>query len=165
MIKHNVIVVMVAITVFALQTYALTAPKMAGFEIGEKIDILDKNVRSARHLAAPMTETLAQVKYSYFTCDSTKPAEGYDEVSVAVSTNKTVLCIYSTVKCKDADEAKRKGEEIAAKLKSEYAGRITDDGPTRLKVTSGDTYVDIELAAEEFWKNTDENNRLAAGGK
>ena len=153
--------VIVAITVFALQAYALTTPKMAGFEIGEKIDILDKNVRSARHLAAPMTETLAQVKYSYFTCDSTKPAEGYDEVSVAVSTNKTVLCIYST----DADDAKRKGEEIAAKLKSEYAGRITDDGSMRLKVTSGDTYVDIELAAEEFWKNTDENNRLAAGGK
>ena len=162
MIKH---IVIVAITVFALQTYALTAPKMAGFEIGEKIDILDKNVRSARDLADPVTETLVQVKYSYFTCDSTKPAEGYDEVSVAVSTNKTVLCIYSTVKCKDGDEAKRKGEDIAAKLKSEYAGRITDDGPTRLKVTSGDTYVDIEIAAEEFWKNTDENNRRAAGGK
>ena len=78
-------------------------------EIGEKIDIRDKNVRSARHLAAPMTETLAQVKYSYFTCDATKPAEGYDEVSVAVSTNKTVLCIYSTVKCKDADDAKLVG--------------------------------------------------------
>lgn len=160
--KHIVIVTLSAIV---LHLQAATALQMAGFEIGEKIDILDKNVRSARHLAAPMTETLAQVKYSYFTCDSTKPAEGYDEVSVAVSTNKTVLCIYSTVKCKDADEAKRKGEEIAAKLKSEYAGRITDDGPTRLKVSSGDAYVDIELAAEEFWKNTDENNRLAAGGK
>ena len=160
--KHIVIVTLSAIV---LHLQAATALQMAGFEIGEKIDILDKNVRSARHLAAPMTETLAQVKYSYFTCDSTKPAEGYDEVSVAVSTNKTVLCIYSTVKCKDADEAKRKGEEIAAKLKSEYAGRITDDGSTRLKVTSGDTYVDIELAAEEFWKNTDENNRRAAGGK
>ena len=162
MMKQSVIV---AITVFALQAYALAAPKIAGFELGEKIDVLDKDIRTARHLAAPMTETLAQVKYSYFTCDSTKPAEGYDEVSVAVSTNKTVLCIYSTVKCKDGDEAKRKGEDIAAKLKSEYAGRITDDGPTRLKVTSGDTYVDIELAAEEFWKNTDENNRRAAGGK
>ena len=162
MMKH---IVIVAMSVLALQSYALTAPKMAGFEIGEKIDVLDNDVRSARHLAAPMTETLAQVKYSYFTCDATKPAEGYDEVSVAVSTNKTVLCIYSTVKCKDADDAKRKGEEIAVKLKFEYAGRITDDGPTRLKVTSGDTYVDIELAAEEFWKNTDENNRLAAGGK
>ena len=160
--KHIVIVTLSAIV---LHLQAATALQMAGFEIGEKIDILDKNVRSARHLAAPMTETLAQVKYSYFTCDSTKPAEGYDEVSIAVSTNKTVLCIYSTVKCKDADDAKRKGEEIAAKLKSEYAGRITDDGPTRLKVTSGDTYVDIELASEEFWKNTDENNRLAAGGK
>ena len=160
--KHIVIVTLSAIV---LHLQAATAPQMAGFEIGEKIDILDKNVRSERHLAAPMTETLAQVKYSYFTCDSTKPAEGYDEVSVAVSTNKTVLCIYSTVKCKDGDEAKRKGEEIAAKLKSEYAGRITDYGSTRLKVTSGDTYVDIELAAEEFWKYTDENNRLAAGGK
>ena len=160
--KHIVIVTLSAIV---LHLQAATALQMAGFEIGEKIDVLAKNVRSARHLAAPMTETLAQVKYSYFTCDSTKPAEGYDEVSVAVSTNKTVLCIYSTVKCKDADEAKRKGEEIAAKLKSEYAGRITDDGPTRLKVSSGDAYVDIELAAEEFWKNTDENNRLAAGGK
>ena len=160
--KHIVIVTLSAIV---LHLQAATALQMAGFEIGEKIDILDKNVRSARHLAAPMTETLAKVKYSYFTCDATKPAEGYDEVSVAVSTNKTVLCIYSTVKCKDADEAKRKGEEIAAKLKSEYAGRITDDGPTRLKVTSGDIYVDIELAAEEFWKNTDENNRLTAGGK
>ena len=160
--KHIVIVTLSAIV---LHVQAATAPQMAGFKIGEKIDILDKNVRSARHLAAPMTETLAKVKYSYFTCDATKPAEGYDEVSVAVSTNKTVLCIYSTVKCKDADDAKRKGEEIAVKLKSEYAGRITDDGPTRLKVTTGDTYVDIELAAEEFWKNTDENNRLAAGGK
>ena len=160
--KHIVIVTLSAIV---LHVQAATAPQMAGFKIGEKIDILDKNVRLARHLAAPMTETLAKVKYSYFTCDATKPAEGYDEVSVAVSTNKTVLCIYSTVKCKDADDAKRKGEEIAAKLKSEYAGRITDDGPTRLKVTTGDTYVDIELAAEEFWKNTDENNRLAAGGK
>ena len=160
--KHSVIITMLVLTFHA---YPQTAPQMGGFEIGEKIDILDKNVRSARHLAAPMTETLAQVKYSYFTCDATKPAEGYDEVSVAVSTNKTVLCIYSTVKCKDADDAKRKGEEIAAKLKSEYAGRITDDGSMRLKVTSGDTYVDIELAAEEFWKNTDENNRLAAGGK
>ncbi len=162
MMKQSVIV---AITVFALQAYALAAPKIAGFELGAKIDVLDKDIRTARHLAAPMTETLAQVKYSYFTCDSTKPAEGYDEVSVAVSTNKTVLCIYSTVKCKDSDEAKRKGEEIAAKLKSEYAGRITDDGSTRLKVTSGDTCVDIELAVEEFWKNTDENNRRAAGGK
>ena len=160
--KHIVIVTLSAIV---LHLQAATALQMAGFEIGEKIDVLDKDVRSARHLAAPMTETLAQVKYSYFTCDSTKPAEGYDEVSIAVSTNKTVLCIYSTVKCKDADDAKRKGEEIAAKLKSEYAGRIADDGPTRLKVTSGDTYVDIELAAEEFWKNTDENNRRAAGGK
>ena len=160
--KH---ITLVAALMLAHQIVASTAPQMAGFEIGEKIDILDKNVRSERHLAAPMTETLAQVKYSYFTCDATKPAEGYDEVSVAVSTNKTVLCIYSTVKCKDADDAKLKGEEIAVKLKSEYAGRITDDGSTRLKVTSGDTYVDIELAAEEFWKNTDENNRLAAGGK
>ena len=159
------LITLVAALMLAHQIVASTAPQMAGFKIGEKIDILDKNVRSARHLAAPMTETLAQVKYSYFTCDSTKPVDGYDEVSVAVSTNKTVLCIYSTVKCKDADDAKQKGEEIAAKLKSKYSGRITDDGPTRLKVTSGGTYVDIELASEEFWKYTDENNRLAAGGK
>ena len=160
-----VAVSIVAMSAFALQAYALTAPKIAGFELGEKIDVFDKDVRTARHLASPTTETLVQVKYTYFSCDCTKPTDGYDEVSIDVSTNKTVMCVSAIVKCKDEEESKRRRDDISAKLKAIFADRISDDGTTLLEVSSGKDYVDVEFTTTDFRKKTDENNRLAAGGK
>jgi hypothetical protein len=86
-------------------------------------------------------------------------------VSIDVSTNKTVMCVSAIVKCKDEAEAKRRRDEIAAKLKAEFAGRISEDGDKLLEVLGGKDYVEVEFTTCDFRKTTDENNRLAAGGK
>lgn len=89
-----------------------------------------RQVRTARNLAAPATVVLGQITFTYYSCDSTKPTDGYDEVSIDVSTNKTVMCVSALVKCKDETESKRRRDEIAAKLKAEFADHISEDSKT-----------------------------------
>ena len=86
-------------------------------------------------------------------------------MSIDVSTNKTVMCVSAIVKCKDEAEAKRRRDEIAAKLKAEFAERISEDGDKLLEVLGGKDYVEVEFTTCDFRKTTDENNRFAAGGK
>ena len=67
---------MALLAALAVNSAVAAGAKIAGFEIGETIDDLDADVRTARNLAMPATVVLGQVPFTYYSCDSTKPADG-----------------------------------------------------------------------------------------
>ena len=55
---------------------------------------------------------------------------------------------------------------ISPKLSPTFGhGFVSEDGDKLLEVLGGKDYVEVEFTTCDFRKTTDENNRLAAGGK
>ena len=143
----------------------LPPPQLAGFALGEKIDVHDKEALAARNLCLSGEVRLAQVGYTHYECEAKKPIGEYKSVFVDVSTNKQVIGVLAILPCKDKDESAKKAVELHAKLKADFAGRLVDPAPYILTVTPAGDAVDIEYCTAEFKSLNDRNNALASGAK
>ena len=143
----------------------LPLPQLAGFALGEKIDVHDKEALAARNLSFSGMVQLAQVGYTHYSCEAKKAIGEYKSVIVDVSTNKQVVSVFAVLPCKDKEESAKKAVEIHNKLKADFAGRLADPAPYILSVTPGGNAVDIEYCTAEFKSLNDRNNALASGAK
>ena len=143
----------------------LPPPQLAGFAIGETIDVHDKEALAARNLSCCGETRLAQVGYTYYECESKKAIGEFKSVFVDVSTNKQVIGVCVVLPCKDKEESERKAAEMREKIKAEFASRLADPGTYDLSVTPADNSVDIEYRTTAFKAIVDRNTALASGAK
>ena len=140
-------------------------PQLAGFALGEEIDVHDKEALAARNLSCGCETRLAQVGYTYYECEAKKAIGEYKSVFVDVSTNKQVIGVCAVLQCKDKEESSKKAAELHAKLKADFAERLAEPSVYILSVTSNGDSVDVEYSTTAFKSIVERNNALASGAK
>ena len=132
--------------------------RFLGIEVGGTLDVHDKAVRDSLGLKEPSIVTLANEKFTYYECDSKCPRDGYDEYFVDVSTNKVVLGLVASIKCRDKEETKSKVSKVCEELKKEFGDRIAPLGEYCVWVSNGDNYVDVNIQKAKFKDIVERNN-------
>lgn len=127
--------------------------KLAGFALGQRIDVHDAAVRKSLGLEDPVVVTRFDLKLEYLSCEVAKPSGGFDEATVDLTTNGVVCAVTGTYACENFEAAKRKAAEMRKQYADEFAGRFSDDGPYVLDVYADDSYAEVRLSTNDFRKS------------
>ena len=95
---------------------------LAGFAIGEKIDLKDAAVRKARGIESWSICWRVGHTNCFFNAD-VHSRDGYEEILVTIETG-TVVSVSATVPCKTKEEGIKKSDEILAAYLKELDKRI-----------------------------------------
>lgn len=125
-------------------------PRFCGFELGQRLDVLDAEVRQSYGLGSPALVVEEKDKFTYRQCDSVAPKYGFDSYSIDVTMDGTVFGISADLKCADKAEAEKRKGEIVEDLKKKFGSRISENGHITLSVASGDTYVEVDMKSTSF---------------
>lgn len=160
-IKHKTLL---ASALLAMAPAIAASLELAGFQLGEPLDVSNPAIRSAYGLSEPATVTLSQTGYRYLQCERDAATNGFDVVSISLSLDdKHIMSVWAVQNCNDSDEAIAKHAALTNSLLSAYADRATADGDKILEVYCGDTYVQAEIAEQSYKNEIKKNNERACG--
>ena len=123
---------------------ALPPLRLAGFAMCDKVDA---EVCKARGLSAPEKIVVDKQGTVCYRCKTTAPTDGFDEVWLALSSDKRIVSVIGVLRFGDEAACARRAKELAAKYKAELAKRETAAGTMVFEVRYGRSYVEVELAS------------------
>ena len=103
-------------------------PSLAGFRLGEVIDVSSAAVLKERGLKANEVVSVPPKKELYALYHVIAPPAGLASVLVFLSTNHEVVCVSARVNCQPGETV----EGLMEKWKERFKGAISPDGPNRL---------------------------------
>lgn len=125
--KHSKLVLVAVVLGAAAVCWGGTA-SLAGFRLGEVIDVSSAAVLKERGLAVDGPVCYAPDVQPYYFGYVTKPTNDFISVYVYMSTNREIVRVSADVKCKSGETA----EELRAKWLERYKDSLVSDGPTVL---------------------------------